>query len=393
MGGALSGYRALDLTDEKGMLCSRLLADMGAEVIRVEKPEKSVDLTLHAAGRHSPAFCYLNLGKRSITLNLELESGRKIFQRLAKTADFIIESHSPDYLESLGLGYSDLSKINPGVIMTSITGFGQTGPYRDYKFCDLVTAALGGQMYVCGEPGMPPLKLFGNQTYYAAGLFAAIGTLLALQARHRTGLGQHVDIAIMECAAATLDHVLVRYFYQGIIARRQGSLYWNNAFRIFPCRDGYILLTLFQQWETMVELLAAEGMADDLAAEKWQNRAERLKNIDHVIAVLERWTKQHTVAELVELGQLMRFPWAAVTSIAGLRDSPQLKERGFFREVACSESGEKGLCPGAPVKCRNSPWQVGDRPPKRGEHNQAVYQNELGLSSAEIGRLMRTGVI
>ena len=229
--------------------------------------------------------------------------------------------------------------------MASITNFGQSGPYRDYKSCDLVASALGGQMYVCGEPQMPPLKPFGNQTYYTASLFAAIGILLALWNRHATGRGQHIDISLQECTAATLDHVLVRYFYEGVTAGRQGSLYWNNAFRIFPCRDGYILLTLLQQWETLVEWLDADGMANDLTDKKWLDSEERIKHLDHIIEVLEQWTQSHTTAELVEKGQSMRFPWAKVTSIPELIDSPQLKERDFWAEVEHPETGRKYKLP------------------------------------------------
>jgi len=302
--GALSGYRVLDLTDEKGMLCSRLLADMGAEVVRIEKPQPET------------------------------------FKRLVKTADVLVESFAPGYLASLGLGYAELSQLNPRLVMASITGFGQSGPYRDYKSCDLVASALGGQMYVSGSPESP-LKPFGNQSYYLASLFAAIGVLLALWRRHDSGKGQHIDISLQECVASALDHVLVRYFYQGVVAKRQGSLYWSGAFRIFPCKDGYILLSLFHQWETLVEWLASEGMAEDLTDKKWLAREERFKHLDHVIAVLERWTQSHTVAELVEKGQLMHFPWAGVTSISGLVDSPQLKARNFWVEIEHPQTGKK----------------------------------------------------
>jgi len=383
--GILSGYRVLDLADEKGMFCSRLLADMGAGVIRVEEPGED--------SARSDCFGGTNVGKLDITLNLGVRQGREIFKRLVKTADVVVESYHPGYLERLGLGYSELSKVNPRLVMASITNFGQSGPYRDYKSCDMVASALGGQMYVCGEPQAPPLKLFGNQTYYTACLFAAIGVLLALQKRHASGKGQHIDISLQECVAATLDHVLVRYFSEGIIAKRQGSLHWNNAFRIFPCQDGYILLTLFRRWQMVVEWLDSEGMAEDLTDEKWQDREKRLQQLDHIIEVLERWTKSHTVAELVEKGQLMHLPWAEVTSIPGLVDSPQLKERGFFVEGEHLETGKKYKFPGAPVKMSRSPWQVGSWVSKVGEHNMDIYHEELGLSVAEIDALIKEGVI
>ncbi len=348
-GSILSGYRVLDLTDERGMLCSRYLADMGAEVIRLEKP-----------GTTQSKFYWQNLGKRTITLDIESKTGQELFQRLVETADTLVESYPPGYLNELGLGYSQLVQINPRLIMASITDFGQSGPYCDYKSCDLVASALGGQMYLNGEPDSPPLKPFGNQSYYLASTFAAIGVMLALLKRHTSGKGQHIDISLQECVASALDHVLVRYFYQGIVAKRQGSLHWNSAFRIFSGKDGYVLLSLLQQWPTLVEWLASEGMAEDLTDEKWRDRDYRFQHLDHVIEVLERWTKSHAVAGLVEKGQLMRFPWAEVASMPKLLASPQLKARGFWVEV--EHSGKKFKFP-APIFGRFASHTL---PPNRG---------------------------
>jgi len=383
--GALSGYRVLDLTDEKGMLGARLLADMGAEVIRVEKPGV-------LSGRDTPGFHYLNAGKRSISLDLEKETGRELFRRLVGTADVLVETEPPGYLASLGLGYPELGQINPGLVMAAITDFGQSGPYRDYKSCDLVAAALGGWMYVSGEP-QAPLKPSGNQAYYSASLFAANSILLALWHRHAIGRGQYIDISVMECVAATLDHVLVRYFSEGAVAKRQGSRHWNNAFRLFTCRDGYILLSLFRQWETLVEWLESEGMAEDLTDEKWRDSETRLKGLDHIVDVLERWTMSHTAAELVEKGQMMRFPWAEAASIAGLVQNPQLAERGYFAAVEYPETGKRYQAPGAPLKMNRSPWQAGGMVPKPGEHNLDIYHRELGLSEPEIEALVKEGAI
>lgn len=277
--GALSGYLVLDGTDARGKLAIKILGDMGAEVIR---------------------------------LNLEEKAEQSRFHELVKKADVFIETFPPGYLASRGWGYKDLDKINPRLVMVSITHFGQNGPYKDLNSSDLVNQALGGWLSVTGEPEMP-LKLFGEQSYNTASLFAVNGILLALRQRHDTGLGLYIDIAIMECVAATLDHVLPRYFYDGVVAKRQGSRHWNNAFDILPCKDGYILISLHQHWDTLVEWLASEGKAEDLTDEKWRNREERNRNTDHVLEVLERWTISHKVMELVEKGQLMHFPWAKVT--------------------------------------------------------------------------------
>lgn len=382
---ALSGYRVLDLTEKRGMLCSRLLTDMGVGVIRVEKP---ADGPAKKKPYHPD-----NLGKQSVTLNLTLKRGQEILRKLVEKADVIVESYPPGYLKGLGLDYGELERINPRLIMASITDFGQDGPYRDYQSCDLVALALGGQVNICGEPDMPPLKPFGNQAEYTACLLAAIGILLALRERHTSGRGQHLDISLQESVAATLDHVLVRYFYQGGVARRQGGLYWNNAYRIFPCRDGHVLLSLFQQWETLIEWIDDEGMAEDLTDEKWLDREKRLEGLDHIIEVMERWTKSHTVAELVEKGQLMRFPWAEVASIPGVAESPQLKERNFFIDLVDPDSGRNFKYPGVPARLSRSPWLTGSHLPAAGEHNIEIYQGELGLSEEEIKALIKEGVI
>lgn len=277
--------------------------------------------------------------------------------------------------------------------MTSITDFGQSGPYRDYRSSDLVAIALGGQMNVCGEPDKPPLKPFGPQAYNTACLFAANGILMALWRRYTSGRGQYIDISIHESVAATLDHVLVLYLYEGAVAKRRGSLYWNNAFRIFTCKDGYILLSLLHQWETLVEWLDSEGMAKDLTDAKYRNEAERQKNIDHIIEVLEKWTHTHTVNELVELGQLMHFPWAQVASVSEVVNNPQLNERRFFVETTDADSGNSFKYPGAPFKMSRSPWKVNPNIPLAGEFNHEIYYNELELTEIEIENLTREGVI
>jgi crotonobetainyl-CoA:carnitine CoA-transferase CaiB-like acyl-CoA transferase len=274
----LTGYTVLDLTDEKGSLCIKLLSGMGTDVIR---------------------------------LNPEKKREQSRLRDLIKKADVIIETFQPGYLASLGMGYKDLARINPRLIMVSITHFGQSGPYRDLKSSDLINQALGGWLSVTGEAAKP-LKLCGEQSYNTASLFAVNAVLLALRQRHDTGRGQYIDISIMECVAASLDHVLPRYFYEGVVAERQGSRHWNNAFDILPCRDGYILISLHQHWDTLVEWLVSEGMAADLTDARWQDRDERNRNIDHILEVLGKWTLSHKVDELVEKGQLMRFPWAEV---------------------------------------------------------------------------------
>lgn len=339
-GTILSGYRVLDLAAESGMFCAKLLADIGAAVTRIEQPG-------HSARIDDTDYCYLNDGKAGITLDITGGPGRDTFLRLIREADVLVETYTPGYLDTLGLGYEALSAVNPGLILASITGFGQNGPYRQFKSSDLVAQAMGGWLSVTGTP-VSPLKLYGNQAYYTASLFAANGISLALLNRRDSGCGQRLDISIMDCVAATLDHVLVRYIHQGEVAGRNGSRYWNDAFRIFPCRDGYVLLSLFQNWETLVEWLASEEMVEDLADTKWRDEQVRREGIEHIAAVLERWAMSRTAGEIIEQGQLMRFPWARIVPLSELTDSPHLIERGYFTKVECG--GREYQVPGSPLR-------------------------------------------
>jgi len=396
---ALSGVRVLDLADEKASFATKLLADMGAEVIKVEPPggDGSRWVGPFWGGKPHPerslSFWYNNTGKLGITLNLETEKGRDIFRQLSQGADVIVETFPPGYLEGLGLGYEVLSQTNPGLILVSVTGFGQRGPYRDYRTCDLVAAAMGGQMYVCGAADGPPLKAYGQQAYYAASLFAAIGILLALRERRVSRQGQHVDISLQEAIVATLEQVMVRYFNEGTVSKRQGSRYGNGAFCLLPSKDGYLVLTPLMHWETLVGWLDSEGMASDLTDDRWDNEEYRAQHLDHILEVLQHWTRTHTTAELVELGQLMRFPWAPVSSPREVVASPQLEARQFFVSVTHPEANARFTYPASPYRFSHLSRGIRWRPPLVGEHNARVYGRELGLSQQQLEKLSRQNVI
>jgi benzylsuccinate CoA-transferase BbsE subunit len=397
-GGILEGLRVLDLADEKGSYCSKLLADLGARVIKVEKPGGESSRRIGPFLNETPHpeeslffFCH-NTNKLGITLDLEHEEGKKIFLRLAMGKDVMIETFPPGYLKKIGLGFDVLKERNPNLIWVSITGFGQTGPRCHEKSCDLVAAASGGQMFVTGSPTAPPLKPFGEQTYLTASLFAAVGILLTLRRRAQTGRGEHLDLSLQESAVSTLDHVMVRYFYEKLIPRRQGGTYGNQAFFILPCKDGHILLAPFQQWETLVGWMEGEGMAEDLVDKKYNEEAYRLLHLDHILEILKRWTGTHSKSELFESGQLMRFPWAPVLSPKEVVDNPQLRAREFFSDVQHPELNRSLSYPGLPFKSSISTNRL-SRAPLIGEDNVRIYQEELGLSEEELKRLSSMGVI
>jgi crotonobetainyl-CoA:carnitine CoA-transferase CaiB-like acyl-CoA transferase len=395
----LKGIQVLDLADEKASFCSKLLADMGARVIKIERPggdpsrEIGPFLEDFPDPEKSLSFCNNNTNKLGITLNLEHEDGKEIFFNLLEKADIVVETFFPGYLEQRGLGFDVLRLRNSRVILVSVTGFGKNGPRSQCKSCDLVTSAMGGQMYVTGSPSTPPLKPFGDQSYYTASLFAAVSILLALRKRARTGKGERLDISLHESAVSTLDHVMVRYFYENVIAKRLGGMYWNYSFCLLPCKDGHILLAPFQQWETLVEWMKGEGVAEDLAEKKYCEEEYCLAHIDHVLQVLEKWTRTHTTKELFESGQLMRFPWAPISSLREVLGNPQFKARGFFVDVDHPEMKKSVSYPGAPYEFSRSPAGRWKRAPLIGEDNVRIYQGELGISEEEYKRLVSLRVV
>jgi crotonobetainyl-CoA:carnitine CoA-transferase CaiB-like acyl-CoA transferase len=398
-GYTLQGVGVLDLAGERGSFSSRLLADLGARVIKVEKPggDPSRDIGPYWGGSPDPEkslfFFFNNANKLGITLDLQTREGRKIFLQLVRRNDIIIEGYPPSHMETLGLGLEALREANPSIVVVSVTGFGQSGPRRDYLACDLVASAFGGQMFICGEPEKPPIKPYAHQSYYSASLFATIGALIGLREKRRGGKNLSFDISLQEAVTATLEHVMIRYFNEKTVAQSKGGLHWDRGFCIFPCRDGFILLTLFQQWQTLVEWMASENMADDLLDKNWEDEGYRREHIDHVIEVIERWTRTHATQELYEMGQSLRFPWAPIRSPYDVLDCPQLKARKFFVDMEFPASGHILKYPGIPYKCGMPVPEKWKPSPRLGEHNNIIYHEELGIPLQEIEKLHSLGVI
>ncbi len=397
--GVLQGVRVLDLADVKGALCGKLLGDMGAEVLKVEPPGGDPMRRIGPFYRGEPHpdrslfFWFYHTSKRGLTLNLRKPPGPELFRRLVARADIVIETFPPGTLAELGLGYEELRQINPRVILTSITPFGQSGPYRDYKTSNLVAEALGGMAYVNGFPEEPPLQSLGLQAYHSASFFAAIGTLAALWAREEIGEGQWVDVSIQEATAASVEQVSA-FFHQGLgVEKRRGGLHWSRFFRVGRCRDGYILHCTLGDWTSLVEWVKADGKAQDLDRPEWEDVWYRRDHAEHLFDVLDGWAKDHTVAELMEGAQLRRIPYAMVRPPQALAEDPQLRERGFFVPVEHPELGKTFRYPGAPFLFQKTPWRISRRPPLLGEHNGEVYCGELGLREEELAVLAADEVI
>ncbi|MGV8057335.1 MAG: CaiB/BaiF CoA transferase family protein [Smithellaceae bacterium] len=384
----LSGILILDLTDERGSFCSRLLADLGASVIKLERPGGDCSRNkgpFRKGTRDSLSFAYLNANKQGITLDIEQETGRELFFALVQKSDVLVETFVPGHLEKAGMGFSTLRQKNPRLIHLSLTGFGQTGPRRNYRSCDIVSSAFGGQMYVSGSPSGPPSKLYDDQAAYAASLSGAVTVLLAIRKRNITGAGTYIDLSFQEALVSTLDHVMVRYFHDRMISKRLGGHYWNNVFHIFPCKDGRIQLTLLYQWEILLEWMNSEGMAGDLTGEVWKEETYRIEHIDHIIMIIEQWTMSHQTHELFEKGQALQFPWAPVFSPEEVLASPQLEARQFFTPVAGT--------PGMPYRFSRLHQTAVKPAPLPGEHNREVYMKVLGLDENRLDALSREKVI
>jgi benzylsuccinate CoA-transferase BbsE subunit len=396
---ALAGLRVLDLADVKGSLCGRLLADMGADVIKVEPVggahARRIGPFLNDLPHpdRSLSFWFYNLNKRSLTLDLDRPRGVELLMSLVSSADVVIESFAPDHLDNRGLGWDDLHRQNPGLILCSIAPFGQTGPFRDFEADDTVLTALAGMLYVNGFPGKKPVRPLGLQAYHSGSYYGAIAIMCALTARDRDNQGQWIDLSIQEATASAVEHVAGSYFADQTIEPRRGTLHWSRYFRVGKCRDGYIMHCTLGDWTSLVEWIAGDGKAQDLTGPEWNDFAYRRDHAEHLFEVLDEWVKDYNRDELLTRAQTLRLPYAIVRPPEALLDDAQLRSRGFFVEVEHPELGRTFRYPGAPYFFNGTPWRVFRRPPLTGEHTGEILIGELGLEPEYVNTLAAEGVI
>jgi benzylsuccinate CoA-transferase BbsE subunit len=412
--GLLSSHSVLDLTDEKGFLCGKILADLGADVIKIEKPRGDLARNLGPFYNEAPDtekslywFAY-NLNKRGITLNIEAREGQRIFSRLAQTADFVIESFAPGYLDDLGLSYSRLSQINPRIIMTSITPFGQTGPYRNYKASDIEVMAMGGLMYITGNPDQPPLRISLPQAFLLASAHGAAASMIAHFYRETSGEGQHVDVSAQECVLWEIANAIPLWELNKNILKRAGSYIagrWTGTKQrlLWKCKNGYVLFYV---------LGGAFGVKTNRAIVKWMEEEniapDHLKNFNwnafdmatqtqemqdqieiHISRLFALFTKEELYNEALKRG-IMLCP---VNTSEDIMENVQLKDREFWVDINRPELFTSIKYPGAFAKLSETPLNIKYHAPLIGEHNLEIYQGELGLSSSEMNDLLRAGVI
>lgn len=411
--GMLSPYRVLDLTDECGILCGKILADLGADVIQIEPPNGSPARRIGPFYHDEPHlerslywWAYA-ANKRSITLNLDTADGRALLARLVPSAHFLIESFAPGHLASLGLGYEALAAINPALIVVSITPFGQDGPYASYQAPDLVGMGMAGFMYLTGDPDRPPVRVGVPHFYLHGAAAGATGAMMAHAQRVLTGQGQYVDVSCQEAVTRTLASAPQLFAIENTVIRRQGS-YRQTGDTTFmritwPCKDGFVNFQLSggagagRSVNNMIQWMEEEGFGDPfLTGIDWTTLGYGMitkELLERVVPPVERFLMSHTKAELFEGAVKRRILLFPVATAGDIMRNPQLEARGYFRQVAHPDLGTTITYPGPFVQASATPLQLRRLPPTLGQHNAEIYLDELGLTREELVRLREAGVI
>jgi len=384
--GALKGLRVIDLTGRMGGYCGLLLANLGAEVVLVE-PRGGDPMRRQGPYKHnlldedgSLSFAAYHTNKRGIVLDLDTEAGRETLRALARSADVVIEDRPAGYLDTLGLGYRALCALNPALVLISISGFGQSGPYRDFKTSSIVAFAMGGLMNLCGHPERAPLMGPCDVAYHLGSVHAAFGALAALFNRRATGRGDHVDVSLQEVLAADpFLRVMTRYSVTGEVPERTGHSQATTVAETYRCKDGYARIFVNQpdHWRRFVEWLGNPAELVDPQLEAVPKRMHLRPLIDRLV---EARTVDYDKGTFFEEFQSRRLAAAPINSPSAFLADPQTQHRGYVAEVKNSPLGAHKF-PGDPYKFSEAPWRIERGAPRLGEHQHAITQ-ELSQPSA-----------
>ena len=396
---ALDGVKVMEYCELiSGPYCAKLLADLGAEVIKIEKPTTGDEARRKRPfpndiphPERSGLFLYLNTNKLGITLNPETPTGKKIFIELVRDADILIEDTAPDTMERLGLGYETLREANPSIIMTSITPYGQTGRYRGYKAHHLNVYHMSGQAHFAhmmkSRADQAPVKSGGYVGDYDAGISGAVATMAALYKRNLSGIGQQIDISRQE-AMISLDRVDMGNLINNTTVNNAGGRMVGG---LMPCKDGYVVVVapLQHQWEALVRLM---GNPEWAQGEKCRDEFTRAENAPEIQSLIEEWMLEHTKEEIYHRGQEYGCPIGPVNSAEDVFTSPQMKEREFFVDIEHAETGKVSY-PSVSYKFSETPWRVNRAAPLLGAHNEEIYGGRLGYSNDDITAMKTESII
>ncbi len=393
----LKDVRVLDLTKVlAGPFCAMQLADFGAEVIKIENPETGGDDSRqfgpHYEGE-SVYFMSVNRNKKSMTLNLKIKEGKDIFCKLVSHADVVLENFRPGVMENLGLGYEDLKKINPGIIYASTSGFGHGGPYQNRPAYDAVIQGMGGIMSVTGQQGGEPTRVGVSIGDLAAGLNLAYGIAMALLHRERTGEGQKVDVAMLDCQVALLENHIARYLTAGEIPQPVGNRHPSLApFGSFKTGDGHIIIAVGNDklWKELCEVLGHPEWGED---PHFDTNVSRVKNYDYLQGMLEKILVQKTTGEWIEELTRAEIPCGPINSIPDLVKDPQVLARNMLESIPHPQENTEISVSGIPVKLSETPGKVFRSSPKLGQHTSKILREVLGFSEKEVAKLKESGAI
>jgi len=394
--GALAGLRVLDLTRVlAGPFCGMILADMGADVIKVEEPEKGDDSRGFGPFIKGESAYYMNLNrnKRGITLNLKHPTGKNIFLKLVEKSDVVLENFRTGVMDKLGLGYEDLKKHNPGIVYAAVSGFGHYGPYKDRAGYDIISQAMGGLMSTTGWPDGSPTRTGTAMGDVLAGLSVTIGILAALKNREATGVGQKVDVSLVDSVVASLEIINQIYLAEGRVPTRIGNRYESvYPYDSFEVADGYIVIGVGNDklWQKLCELM---GDAKAAANPDWLLNRNRVAKHGEVKPVVERWTKQLKTNDVLKKLEGAGIPCAPIYSIDQVVHDPHIGgAREMFVEIDHPKAGKTKLT-GAHIKMSDTNPCVRTPSPLLGQHNEEVLTALLGCVKEEVQKMRDEKVI